>query len=612
MKSRYTKLIAGLIGIWFIAGDFRLANAQDHHILPEGIREQRQERAAALSDVTRFPQVFRYQNQQKSNSGSWLPGEFEESQAVVLSWGEYSSLEAVDTTSSLALISAKLCMGIQPEAPVWIRIHKAADSLPVKRYMENMGEPLYNYRFVVKFGDNWWARDFGPIGYYQGSQDSLCFSDFKYYPGREHDNALPAATSYRNGWKNVVTRMNYEGGNLIADGFGKTFYSDVVTDANSATGTHFPTLAASLVADSMAKALHASEIVQLPALSCDGGTGHLDLYLKMMDEETWIAAQYPSAITASDRQLTENNINFIKTLTSVYDRPFRIFRVPLPTDNNGTYSQQLNCNGLNSFGRSFINGITVNKTFIYPIWDSPGSGNSSQRIALEANMRRWFPGLKLFGIDVRAMTGFGGQLHCITMQIPAENPVKFWHPALRDAQLPQSEYRLLATIKNKSGIASAVCKWRKGSAGVWNELTLTDSSGYFIARIPGAEIAVGDTVQYYLSTTTVNGKTAFKPITAPEGYYQFVVTELTQLLSSADDAALQLFPNPGDGLITLEMPSGAKTELTIMDASGKIAGFHVLEGGSQQLKLAALPQGLYLFLFSRDGKKIATRKYARN
>jgi hypothetical protein len=287
--------------------------------------------------------------------------------------------------------------------------------------------------------------------------------------------------------------------------------------------------------------------------------------------------------------------------------------VPIPTDNNGSYSQQITCTGLNNAGRSFINGITVNKTFIYPIWDSPGSGNTNQRLQLEADMKKWFPGLKLFGIDVRAMTGFGGQLHCITMQIPTDNPVKFWHPALRDMQIIGPEYRLKATIRNKSGVDSAWCKWRVGSQGAWNHLSLSDSSGFFIGAIPGAGLSSGDTVQYFLSATTLNGKTAVKPITAPEGYFQFVVQDVTGMYQVQIESGLRIFPNPGNGLVEMELPQASGLELKVLDVSGRVWHQQALHPSEsrQTTDLSRLPSGMYLMIFSEKGKMLGTKRYAK-
>jgi agmatine/peptidylarginine deiminase len=619
MIHQFTKRIS----IWLFCTIPVLCFSQKH-ILPEEIIEDRQTKAA-LRSPDRTPNVFNFRNAGKNtgnltqnSTNTWLPGEFEESQAVLISWGDYDADGNLDTTSNLAIISSQLCIGIQPEATVLIRIDQPNDSFAIKRYMNNIGQPLYNYRFVIKFGDAWWARDFGPIGYYQGDSDSLILADFKYYPGREHDNAIPATISHLNGAGHRITRMNYEGGNLIADGFGTIYYSDVVSENNGATGTHFPTLANALIADSMSKVLQADHVVELPALSCDGGTGHLDLYLKMMDEETWIAAQYPSVITASDKTLSENNITFIKSQNSVYNRPYRVFRLPIPTDNNGSYSQQITCNGLNNFGRSFINGITVNKTFIYPIWDSPGSGNRTQRLQVEADLKKWFPGLKLFGIDVRAMTGFGGQLHCITMQVPVDNPVKIWHPAYRDVQVLQQSYHLVSTIKNKSGIANAICKWRKGNAGNWNTVNLSDSSGFYIGDIDGTGFASGDTIQYYLSANTNNGKTAFKPITAPEGYFEFVVNDVTSIFRNldSDNQLISVYPNPGQDFTLIRSKSPVDLELKVFDFSGKEMMQKIIRNGASteetRIDLNRMPKGVYLFAFFSDGRKVMSTIYTKN
>lgn len=595
------------------------ASAQKH-ILPKKIKEERQLKGS-LENTSSPPQLFDFRTKTGTDkmpeaAGTWMPGEFEESDAVLLSWitdGEGNP----DTLSTLAVISYQLCVGIQPEAVVWIRINKASDSAAIKRYMAVRGHPLYNYRFMVKFGDDWWARDFGPIGYYAGSGDTVVLADFKYYSGREHDNANPANVSWVNGFGHHITRMHYEGGNLIADGFGKVFYSDVVRDVNASTGYHFPTLSANLVADSMRIALQANQVVQLPTLNCDGGTGHLDLYLKLMDEETWIAGQYPSVVTASDKTISEANVNYLKTLNSVYGRKYRIFRVPLPTDNNGSYSQQITCANQNNNGRSFVNGITVNKTFIYPIWDSPGSGNTTQRLQVEANLKKWFPGMKLFGIDVRAMTGFGGQLHCITMQIPAKNPVKFWHPAYRDLQPLQSSYHLVSEIKNKSGIASAICKWRKGSNGTWNEVVLTDSSGYFIGNLADAGFAIGDTIQYYLTATTNNGKTAYKPITGPEGYFEFVIANITGILQGTDsETGFALYPNPGQGNIRFNSPVSTPLDVRVYDFSGKECLHQTFpadrRNNEHELNIKHLPGGLYLVSLFSDGQRVWSGKYTKN
>lgn len=597
------------------------AMAQEHKLPPE-LKAERQAQGL-LEDMSKTPEVFEFKKFNTSTNKSsvmdestWLPGEFDESDAVAISWANTGN--RADTTGNLAIISSKLCIAIQPEAKVLIRINTAEDSLLIKRYMQRINEPLYNYGFIIKPLNAWWYRDFGPIGYYSGPNDSLIFADFKYYLGRQHDDVIPATHAFLSNVGHRITPMRFEGGNLIADGFGSVTYSSVVQSSNAGAFIHYPTLNAAGVADSMADVLQASRITQLPALNCDGGTGHLDLYLKMFDEETWIAAQYPLAVTASDRQLIENNVALLSTQNSIYGRPYRIIRVPLPTDDNGTYNNQRTCTQLNNFGRSFVNGITVNKTFIYPIWDNPNQGNTAQRLEFEEYLKKKLPGYKLYGIDVRAMTGFGGQLHCITMQIPTADPVRIWHPAVRDGQPLQPAYHLVARIKNKNGIAGASFNWRRKGEQSWNVVQMNDSAGFYVGDIEDPNFAVGDTIQYFIETATNAGKIARKPIVAPEGYFEFFIMNITSTTDILKSAQLTFYPNPTAGEVKLTV-SGAvpgKYDVVLRDMSGRMVkkthlGTATGTAFSTDLNMEGLSKGLYFAEVLLNGQHFAIHKISK-
>jgi agmatine/peptidylarginine deiminase len=114
------------------------------------------------------------------------PGEFEESQAVLISWApdwdSQGNVIGVDTYSVYGWISAQCSKYISDELPVWIRVPFAKDTVSIKSWMSKLGWPLVNnFRFYVFAEDDWWARDFGPNGIYYGSKDSVGFIDLKYY-----------------------------------------------------------------------------------------------------------------------------------------------------------------------------------------------------------------------------------------------------------------------------------------------------------------------------------------------------------------------------------------------------------------------------------------------
>jgi agmatine/peptidylarginine deiminase len=596
-------------------------NAQHKYSLPA-------HRTAAewqkMSELSKRANVF----YGKAGSGLQMPanvrypGEFEESQCVLISWSDLyddnGNYIGADTETVWGFISAQLAVAIQPEAPVWIRVYLPSDTVRVLSFMQSLGEPLYKYRFIVSMGDSWWIRDFGPNGLYYGSQDSVAIVDVKYYSGRDKDDVYSRQIASILNVPIYESKIYAEGGNFMPDGFEKNFYSTTVRNVNTSAFTHNPVWTASQVTDTMKNIFNTSQPVELNELLCDGGTGHIDLYIKMIDEQTLMVAQYPNVIKASDRQRIEDNLQYIKTLKSTYNRPFRVFRIPHPTNDEGKYTDTT-CAQMNDDARTFVNGLTINKTFIFPSYSDDTDGNKQQTEQVKKIFERIMPGYKVVPIDSRSMSPFGGELHCITMQVPAENPVLFWHPSVDGLQSMRNNYRIVARITNKSGIQSATCLWRIRNKTSWASVTLSDSAGYFIGDITPGVIAQDDVIEYYLSATTQNGKTATKPITAPDGYY---MCHFTDPITSTDDVEVKAkdhlfnaYPNPATQQVTINFSAleTADAQLTVMDITGKVVFTHstVSELGLNKvtLDLTDWKSGVYFYSYTLGGKQIAVKKF---
>jgi agmatine deiminase len=548
------------------------------------------------------------------------PGEFEESQAVAISWScNYDNLgnpTDVDTSSEFGFISAQLAKHISDELPVWIRIPTAADSTKIKTYMSNIGWPLtHNYVFFVLPGDDWWMRDYGPNGVYWGDKDSLAFIDLKYYDGRDKDNLFPKYTAEHLGIQNFESTLFGEGGNLMADGFGKTFFSDVITSFNE----DWRNWDSTQTLDSMNTLFGSTQNINLKTLNCDGGTGHIDLYVKLLDEQTIVVMEYPDVITAGDKKIIEDNYQYLSTLKCTYDRPFRIIRFPAPTGDNGTYNRK-SCTQVNGDARTYINGITLNKTYLYPTYSNDVDGNKTQTEESVALYKKHMPGYKVIPIDARAVSPGGGSIHCITMQIPADNPILFWHPSVDGFKPIQSSYLIEAKITNRSGIATAECKWKKRGTNTWNTLTLTaGTNDMFSGNLAPGTLATTDTIDYYLTATTNNGKTAVKPITAPEGFYtiQFAgyPTAVNDIEVRVKNYLFGAYPNPANDrlFIPYQLLQHADITISIVDITGKEVkkiSRTAQEGlNKEELDLSSLNNGIYFYTLYTNGNRIDSRKF---
>jgi len=554
-----------------------------------------------------------------------FPGEFEESQAVCISWSyDYDNNgipTIVDTSSEYGWVSEQLANAIQPECPVWIRVKSKNDTVILKRYMKSQATPLYNYKFIICPMDDWWMRDYGPIGIYHGAADSLAFLDLKYYDGRDYDNDFPKYLADSMHIVSYETQLNAEGGNIMTDGWGKLFFSDVITSTNTDISIHNPAWTTNNTLDSCKKYFGSPTLIETKTLHCDGGTGHIDLYLKMIDDEHMMVMQMPSEVTAVDRQLIEDNLQTIKGYSTQYNRPFKIYRIPTPTDNAGNIVKT--CTKINNDARTYINGITVNKTFIYPKYSDAIDGNVAQDAAAEAYIKKIMPGYKVIGIDSRVIcaNGGGGELHCITMQIPAENPLRIWHPSIEGYVPLQSKYHIIAKASNRSGIASTKCYWRKKGGATFNTLSLTDSAGYAIGDIQDNTINTSDEIQYYIGATSNNGKIAVRPIVAPQGYYSFYFTQGVGFTSEEIELTNHLFeisPNPtsNNANLQFQLLEESNVKFIITDITGKIiqtieshnnAGISCLK-----IQVSGYSTGMYFCTMTVNEISTITRRFIVN
>jgi len=551
-----------------------------------------------------------------------VPAEYEESQAVCISWSyDYDAggnPTIVDTSSEYGWVSEQLADAIQKECMVWIRVKSAADTVILKRYMQSRATPLYHCKFIIAPMDDWWMRDYGPIGFYYGTQDSLAFLDLKYYDGRDNDNIFPSVLSDSLGINNYETELNAEGGNIMTDGWGKLFFSNVITSVNTSFGIHTPVWTVNNTLDSCSKYFGASVLLITKALHCDGGTGHIDLYLKLIDDEHLMVMQMPSEVTAQDKQLIEDNLQTIKGFNTAYNRPFKVYRIPTPTNDTGGIVKT--CAKISDDARTYINGLTVNKTFIYPKYSDNVDGNSVQDAEVEAYFHKLMPGYKLVGIDSRVIcaNGGGGELHCITMQIPVDNPLRIWHPSIEGYIPFQNKYHLIVKATNRSGIDNVICHWRKKGSTVFVSLNLTDSSGYSIGDIQDNSIIPSDEIEYYISATANNGKMAVRPIVAPEGFYNFYFTQKAGVDHNEVVLKNHLFslqPNPANSFVDLKyrvMGSG-QAKFLVTDITGKIISsteHEVQEGLSElRLDLSGFAKGMYFCTFIFNDDQVITRRF---
>lgn len=580
----------------------------------------------------------------------WVPGEFEESQAVLISWPSYAFDENGDPLdpfmdgfgwpwdgrdtlikiegyvadlfedSPYPPIFRELINAIQPEAKVWIRLTNLEDSTLVKEYVESIGYTMNNYLFFnQEEGENsFWMRDCGPYGFYFGDKDSLGLVGMEYYPGRPIDNSISEHLANRFGYKFVKSSIETEGGNFMTDGWGNAFWSNVIYENNADNyGVGYSSknpYTNKQVNDSMQNVFNLNSYTVLEHLNCDGGTGHIDLYIKFIDDETIVRTKYPEELNKfsfPDYATSKNNYEIIQKLNNNYESQYYFKDLDLPRKDDGTYPTS--CNQAFNDARTYVNGLTVNKTFLMPVYSDPFTGLSPSDLEAVIKMEEYMPGYTIYPIDSRALSVGGGEIHCITMQIPAENPLKIAHKKIEGFTELKSEWILAVNARNHSGIKSSKLFWKKQNEDKWISINMNlDSSNYYSEILKNENFTENDTINYYIEVESNNGKTQYKPFAAPKGYYSFFFKEPT----SVDDNTLTLdnisiVPNPANEntILRINQSNIRNLKISCINSIGEkvfeLNDSNVFDGNNEyQINTSQLSNGIYYLIVNSENKII--------
>lgn len=421
----------------------------------------------------------------------------------------------------------------QEEGKVYI---VCSDSNQVKNYLSFKGVPLKNLKFLIEAYDTIWCRDYGPWTAYSEENDSLFIIDWIYNRPRPNDDVIPSA------FADYISVPEYEtsqspndlvhtGGNLMVDGQGTAFSSELILDENSSKSE-------AEIDGIMHDYLGVQRYIKMTVLPFDE-IHHIDMHMKLLDEETLLVGEYPQGV--ADGPQIEANLQYIlDNFNTCYGNPYKVVRIPMPPDAMGRYPDQ------GGDYRTYTNSVIVNKTVIVPTYEEQYD-TTALRIYREA-----MPGYKIVGIDCNEIIPSLGAIHCITKEVGARKPVFIAHNPLWNTTVTEEPVTVNARIQSLSStIDSAFTYWSTDtSAGFIKEMMQATQNDTFTVQLPSQ--SAGTEVYYYISAVSADGKRISKPLVAPAGLFSYSV-QSPSLLQSRNELAprsialLQNYPNPFGG-----------------------------------------------------------------
>lgn len=476
--------------------------------------------------------------------------EWEEVQALVVTWRSFPG------------ILAEIIRYAQEECKVIV--HTTNPSNTQSQLINNYGVPIGpNVIFKNQPSNSLWIRDYGANTVYLNDVDSLVLVDWIYNrPQRPQDDTIPRAYARMLDLNIVQTAQNpnrlvHTGGNFMSDGFGTGFSSELILEENADKSEIE-------IDDIMFDYMGISEYIKMPTLPYDG-IHHIDMHMKLLDEETLLIGQYPDGV-ADGPQIEANLLYVLDNFNSVWGTPYKIIRVIQPPDNNDRYPNQ------NGDYRTYSNAIFLNKTVLLPVYEERYD-TTALRVWKES-----LPGYRIVPINCEDIIPSGGAIHCITHSIGVNDPLLISHQPLRDTYDTENDYEVVARIQHRSGINNAKVFYTDDTLSSYVETSMSEidaANHLWSANIPAQ---AGDTeIYYYIQGFAENGKNQVRPIVAPQGWWKFNIIDTNSVVTYQEEIlesifSISAFPNPSKGITCIPLNTDLPVFVTleVFDMTGRL------------------------------------------
>jgi len=528
--------------------------------------------------------------------------EWEEIQALVIGWEGYNSI-LKGITAAARLECEVIILSENPsQTESYLTGSNGGPAL----------EDLTNVTIIETDLNTIWARDYLATTVYANEVEDVLLVDWIYNRPRPDDDAAPAVVAEYLGIPlHCTTSEPYDlmgtGGNWMSDGFGTGFSSELILEENAGGntwwGTQYPDHSLEAIENIMYEFMGIETYVTMENLPYDG-IHHIDMHMKLLDEETILMAEYPEGV--ADGPQIEANLEYVlSNYTSKWGTPFKVIRIPSPPQTNGNFPDE------NGWYLTYTNSLFVNKTLLVPTYYTEYD-TTALRIYEEA-----LPGYTIVGIDCDSspnnIISLSGALHCITHEVGADDPLLISHQALSDTEDTDNPYAVNAYMNHRLGVVNANMYWKTDLGSDYNLAAMTDiGDNTWTADIPSQ--AANTRVYYYVEGFAADGKVQTRPMPAPEGYWTFRVGSFVSVGEIELGAFQPAFPNPAGAItcVPLDLNGSTSGSLRLIDVTGREVEV-IKEGLFPQgeskyfFDASQFEAGMYLLSFEANGARLTQR-----
>ena len=352
--------------------------------------------------------------------GFRMPGEHEPHQAVLMAWPHRpdnwrdGGLPAQRAFTELALAideTTPVIMCVGPE-------HYDAARAMLPESIDVVSIP----------SDDSWMRDIGP-SYVVNEAGELRGVDWPFnawggvvnglYDSWDRDDELAAALLAMRGEGRYRAPLVLEGGSIHVDGEGTC----ITTEECLLHPGRNPELSKDQIAEFLGEYLNVSKVVWLPnGLYGDETDGHVDNILHFVRPGV-IVLTWCDDPEDPVYDICREALAVLDAETDAHGRPFEVHKLPMPGPFFITAVEAEGVEASEGMARaagdrlaaSYTNLLITNDRVVFPLFGDTADKTAS---ALVADL---FPNHEVVGVQAREILLGGGNIHCVTQQVPTSN-----------------------------------------------------------------------------------------------------------------------------------------------------------------------------------------------
>jgi agmatine deiminase len=267
-----------------------------------------------------------------------------------------------------------------------------------------------NTTFLTIPLDDIWVRDTGPV-FVTNSMGELGASDFNFNGwGKKQTHAQDAGVSEKVGNYARAThrrfRLTGEGGGIEVDGRGTA----ILCESSWLNSNRNPGWTKSEMEAELEWMLGTRKIIWLPGIEGKDITdGHVDLYARFVKPGV-VIANLENNPASHDYQVTRAHLNILQSATDADGKSLQVHTLPSPSQVRRTkFSSADNPHWL----PGYVNYYAVNGAVLVPQF-----GDAMTDTHAKTLLSRLYPGRKVIQLDIDAIAGGGGGIHCVTCHQP--------------------------------------------------------------------------------------------------------------------------------------------------------------------------------------------------